>query len=122
MPDRDHPIPVDPRLAFERLHGFRETTLSYFEEEDAAAMRRTARLMYLLATDCHYGPRPESSTRHAMSAVLLDLGFLQGFLADIGRSQEEMCLSNADARLALLAEELGEAVGRVADALQVGLR
>ena len=60
--------PIPDRLVFERFHGFREVTLSYFEPEDAAAMRRTARLMYELATDCHYGPRPESSTHQRQPA------------------------------------------------------
>ena len=122
MPDRpDSTVPIPDRLVFERFHGFREVTLSYFEPADADALRRVALLLYQLATDGHYGPRPESATRYSMSAALLDLHFMRGYLADIGRSQEETSLSNADARLALLAEELAGAVGRVADALQAGL-
>jgi hypothetical protein len=124
MPIRKEPSqPTSPE--WEQTPGFRETTLSFFPSEEAAALRRVGRLMHDLITEADLRDEEmekESPTRRELRAALADLRHLQSYLAEIGGKTETTSLEKDDTRLALHADEaakgLARVVGRLTEVLE----
>jgi predicted ArsR family transcriptional regulator len=126
-PNPTHPAPPPHSLTpagWEESAGFRETFLYHVTEpDDAAALRRLARILYesTLELARYAPPGGESATREELRAAVADLRHTQGFLAAVARSQEESELSLADAELAALAARQAQIVAGAAAALEQAL-
>ena len=109
---------------WEQTPGFRETTLSFFPSEEAAALRRIGKLMHYLITEADLRDEEmerESPTRRELRAALADLRHLQSYLAEIGGKTETTSLEKADIRLALYADEAAKGLARMVDRLTEAL-
>ena len=117
------PHPLTP-AGWDESAGFRETFLYHFYmPQDVAALRHLARMLHEMSLEmARYGPlTPESGTREDLRAVAADLRHLQGFLAVVGRSQEESALAPSDAELAALAARQSRVLADLAAALEQAL-
>ena len=72
--------PVPALLPWDERHGFREVTLAYFPESDAAALRRLGRYFHNAAVFQFRADRGE--TRRLLWGAVADLRFVVGLLSD----------------------------------------
>jgi hypothetical protein len=133
MANRDQCIPEPDRqpshhplapAGWEESAGFRETFLYHFYmPQDVAALRHLSRMLHEMSLEmARYGPvTQESGTHENLRAALADLRHLQGFLAVVGRSQEESALTTSDAELAALAARQSRVLADLAAALEQAL-
>jgi hypothetical protein len=72
--------PIPTPLPWDDCHGFREATLAYFPEPDAAALRRLGRYFHNAAVFQFRAGRGE--TRRLLWGAVADLRFVVGLLSD----------------------------------------
>ena len=121
------PPTIDP-AKWEDFPTFRETFLRWFTEPTAnAALRGFGALLHDLILEANrvQPEEPEGIYRHDLRAALADLRAIQGFLAFIGKSQEDLDEDEAEdadsLRFCYLAEQLAPRVGRIADSIEGAL-
>ncbi len=121
------PPTIDP-AKWEDFPTFRETFLRWFTEPTAnAALRSFGVLLHDLILEANrvQPDEPEGIYRHDLRAALADLRAIQGFLAFIAQSQEDLDEDDAEdadsLRLCYLAEQLAPRVGRIADSIEGAL-
>lgn len=122
------PPTIDPAKWETDFPTFRESFLRWFTEpQDNAALRDFGRMLFDLILEGNrvQPDEPEGIYRHDLRAALADLRAVQGFLAYIGQSQEDLDEDDhedADSlRLCYLAEQLAPRVGRIADSIEGAL-
>jgi hypothetical protein len=97
---------------------FRETSLVCIDDpEDREALRRVGRLLYHLALLDTRTAAAESGTCMDLRAAAADLRHLEGHLARVGGTREEICVADEEA-LARFAGELAPRVGALAEAIE----
>jgi hypothetical protein len=100
---------------------FRETSLVCIDDpEDREALHRVGRLLYHLALLETNTETAESGTCLDLRAEAADLRYLEGHLARVGGTTEEICLAEEEA-LARFAGELAPRVGALAEAIERAL-
>jgi hypothetical protein len=121
-------LPAIPPLiepaAWEDFPVFRETILMYFTEPPVnSALRIFGRLFHELVLEYyhHWPGWPEGVTATELRAGLADLRHLQGYLAAVGREQEEAVLNEPDTALSLLAARLAGELAGIGDELEQAL-
>lgn len=123
MVDRD--IAVPPTIAPERwedYEGFRETYLRDFTvPAHNATLRAFADVLSTLASEaaCVLPKPPEGWYRSRVRAVLGDLRFLQGYIADL--ADDHTVVPRDSEHLARLAHRKSVSVGKIADAFEAAL-
>ena len=100
---------------------FRETSLVCIgDPEDREALRRVGRLLYHLALLETRTATAESETCKELRAAAADLRYLEGHLAWVGGTTEEISAADEEA-LARFAGELAPRVGALAEAIERAL-
>lgn len=99
-------------------NSFRATSLVCIgDPEDREALRRVGRLLYHLALLETHTATAESGTCMDLRAAAADLRYLEGHLARVGGTTEELSLADEEA-LAQFAGEMAPRVGALAEAIE----
>ena len=119
MPSRQKfSAPTIP-AGFEARAPYREAFLRHFTPEDAERFRYMGNLIYesFMESAQTTLPRdlPESETWREMNAALLDLRFVQHFLAETAQSLVHAALGVSDTVLAMAAADFSRELGAIAD-------
>jgi hypothetical protein len=102
---------------------FRESFLLYLTDEPLNNLfRLLGRVLYDFIQDAHRMPDwPEGVTATELRAAVGDLRHLQGYLAGIGREEEEAPLAGPDVALSKVAARQARELTRVADEIETAL-
>jgi hypothetical protein len=119
MPSRPKFIPPPIPTGFEARAPLREAFLRHFTPEDAERFRYMGSLIYEAFMESAQTtlPKdlPESETWREMNAALLDLRFVQHFLAETSQSLVQSALEVDDTQLAMAAADFSRELGKIAD-------
>lgn len=129
MHDPDDPNPpaailppiLDP-ARYDEYAALRETFLLHFSEPTAnAALRKTADLFYQLILEAHrvMPLYPEGMLRSEVRAVVADLRFMQGYLAEMGEDLSGP--TDVEKRLRRLLSSRAKIISKVADEIEAEL-
>ena len=126
MPDQDkHNLPdkstpPDESPYSDEPGGFRESTLQFFQPEDAAALRRIGKLLHtmVLEESPYFGPEEQSLTSREMDAALADLVEVRDVFWNISRELETTSLHPADAKLSRFAGEVYQHLDKLITIMQ----
>lgn len=127
IPRPTMPPITPPRLAstdWRDFPVFREAFLIYLEHEPLNSLfRMFGRILYDLILDYyHKWPQwPEGVTATELRAAVGDLRYLQGYLASVGKEEEEAPLTAPETVLSRLAARQAKELARVADEIEVAL-
>jgi hypothetical protein len=118
MPDQDERI--NDSAYSDEPGGFRESTLHFFQPEDAAALRRIGKLLHtmILEGSPYFGGEDQSLTSREMDAALADLVDVRDVFWNISREAETTSLHPADAKLSRFAGEVYQHLDKLINIVQ----
>jgi hypothetical protein len=122
MTDPSTSLPSPETAGWDPAAGLREVFLQRLgDHAEAETLRHLVALLHRRKTARGQPPSPGSTLRADLGAAVDDLRHLQGFLADTGAVAVDG-LAEKDHRLVLLAQELADSLGRIADLVEETLQ